>query len=362
MSFYPPLSISLQDAFCLTTDLSRSYFNNNSIVAGASACSATALTEAAFNAVTQSQISSTWTANLAGMGLTPAFTGFLILDIELPVSPQNWWAQDAAYFAAVKLRVDTIAALMPAAKIGLYATSYQPYMGDLVTIFGDGTSWAQTCSGYALAEAAGVFQNVGYLCPLAAALWDLDDTPTHLATVNKSTFAAMSFSQTFGKPLVPMLRFKIYNSASVDNGRTTQSLQSQIQSLLPFTPEAIVFWAALESDVVLSVLPPPLSFGSSMNPYNVTFAVPAAWGALSATSLMFIGTITALAANGATVQIRRKSVPSQVDAQSLVPMGYVPYPTLVDLADIQVQDGVGTTTIMIAGSTCPLSAPLSNVN
>lgn len=99
-----------------------------------------------------------------------------------------------------------------------------------------------------------------------------------------------------------------------------------------------------------------------MNPYNVTFNVPAAWGSLSVTSLMFIGAITALAANGATVQIRRKSVPSQVDAQSLVPSAYVPYPGLVDLSDIQVQDGVGTTVIMIDGSTLPLSAPLANAN
>lgn len=77
---------------------------------------------------------------------------------------------------------------------------------------------------------------------------------------------------------------------------------------------------------------------------------------------MFSGTITSLAANGATVSIRRKSVPGQVDSSSLVASAYVPYYVIVDLADIQVQDGAGTSVIMLDGVTAALSAPLSNVN
>lgn len=99
-----------------------------------------------------------------------------------------------------------------------------------------------------------------------------------------------------------------------------------------------------------------------MNPYNVTFAVQTAWSSLSAASLLFVGTITALAANGATVSIRRKSATSLVDDQSLVPKAYIKYNVPVDLSDIQVQDGAGTSVIMLDGSTCPASAPLSNVN
>lgn len=98
-----------------------------------------------------------------------------------------------------------------------------------------------------------------------------------------------------------------------------------------------------------------------MNPFNVTFSVPATWGSLNVTSLLFIGTITALAANGATVSIRRKSAPSLVDAQSLVASAWIEYRVPTDLSDIEVQDGVGTTVLMLDGNTCPASAPLSNV-
>lgn len=99
-----------------------------------------------------------------------------------------------------------------------------------------------------------------------------------------------------------------------------------------------------------------------MLPYFKNYAVQTAWASISATSLLFVGTITALAANGATVQVRSKKTADAGDADSLVAKAYITCRVPTDLADLQFQDGAGTSVIMLDGNVIAQPAPLSNVN
>lgn len=98
-----------------------------------------------------------------------------------------------------------------------------------------------------------------------------------------------------------------------------------------------------------------------MLPYIKEFTVPAVWASISATSLLFVGTITALAANGTTVALRRKSAPTISDSRSLVASAWIEYRVPADLADIEWQDGAGTAIVMLDGNVVAQSAPLANV-
>lgn len=256
----PSLQIALQDGFCTAkTNLSNSIFGNNVVVAGASACSSD-LSLAEFNAVAADEIKSMFLG--CKMGFEAAtFAGMVVLDIESPIPPQQWYLQNEAFFASIKLRIDTIRGVLPKAKLGLYGVVYAPYLGQVNgTGYPGGKTWATgPLAGYKMAAAAHVFDSLDYLCPVCPAVWGPGDTIAQQTSVLPSVIVAINQTAALGtgKLISPFIRWKIYSTASKANEQHAAA-QVLIEQICAATAtrqcDSLIVWAAAETDIDPKIL------------------------------------------------------------------------------------------------------------
>lgn len=104
------------------------------------------------------------------------------------------------------------------------------------------------------------------------------------------------------------------------------------------------------------------AFGGLMQAYANDFVVPQTWGPLSATSLMFVGTITASNANTDVIQWRGKANNAVKGTLDGTKKEFQPFTCAVDLAGIEVQCPATAGQILkLGGAIDPLPTTLTNL-
>lgn len=99
-----------------------------------------------------------------------------------------------------------------------------------------------------------------------------------------------------------------------------------------------------------------------MKNYFNDVTATATWTAISATSLMFIGTLTTLKANTASILIRGKNlntVNGSVDGSN---NEFIPFYQATDLSDIEIKCDTANQVLKVYGNVLPATSPLANVN
>ena len=252
-----PHNLMFQDQYLGTTyagTLDPYIFANDAYSLGGWGLSAdTNFTINDFISRTEQQIQNQLLTYIFQQPLDFATTDIVMLDIEAPIQPNDWGnpihdAYRDDYLLAVKRRIEVARALLPDARLSLYAVVVPNAAGD-----NDSPTWLQNSwSGYTRAAELGVYDSLDLLSPHLYAAWGPDDASFWMTTIPDYTRMGIERAEVLEKttgetlPLAPLLSFYNYNGTSNNHGQLHDHavVRDQMHILYDYASvETVNIWA-----------------------------------------------------------------------------------------------------------------------
>lgn len=192
--------------------------------------------------------------------------GIVIIDMESPVHPRDWWTYEdpdqLAILNAVKMRINVAHTLLPNAKLSLYGVAFPHRLGD-----NNDPDFIARMETFARASDEGVFDNLTYLTPVLYIRYGPSDTSyaSIAAYTQQGIEASRQITKSDGRlfRVVPIMFPKVFNGGSLhhDTCAPLSEHQTQLDVFANYTYiERIVYWVGLPESPTDPYYCSPLQF------------------------------------------------------------------------------------------------------